>query len=131
MNKVAFVDLYQQHQEVEEELTEVFRRVLQNSSFILGPEVVAFEQAFAAYIGAAECIAVNNGTTALQLVLEALEIGPGDQVITVVNTFIATAEAISAVGAKPVLVVWAKVAASLPMIRLWHKRCACSATTAL
>jgi dTDP-4-amino-4,6-dideoxygalactose transaminase len=104
MNKVAFVDLYAQHQEVEEELVEVFRRVLKKSSFILGPEVVGFEQAFATYIGAKECLAVNNGTTALQLVLEALEIGPGDEVITVANTFIATAEAISAVGARPVFV---------------------------
>ncbi|MCU1306233.1 MAG: DegT/DnrJ/EryC1/StrS aminotransferase [Acidobacteriaceae bacterium] len=104
MNKVAFVDLYQQHQAIEEELVEVFRRVLRKSSFILGPEVVGFEQAFASYVGASECIAVNNGTTALQLVLAALGIGPGDEVITVANTFIATAEAISAVGARPVFV---------------------------
>lgn len=104
MNKVAFVDLYQQHQAIEEELVEVFRRVLRKSSFILGPEVVAFEQAFASYVGAADCIAVNNGTTALQLVLAGLGIGPGDEVITVANTFIATAEAISAVGARPVFV---------------------------
>jgi dTDP-4-amino-4,6-dideoxygalactose transaminase len=103
-NKVAFVDLYAQHRDIEEELVEVFRRVLRKSSFILGPEVVAFEQAFAQYVGAKECLAVNNGTTALQLVLEALEIGPGDEVITVANTFIATAEAISAVGARPVFV---------------------------
>jgi dTDP-4-amino-4,6-dideoxygalactose transaminase len=104
MNKVAFVDLYQQHQAIEEELVEVFRRVLRKSSFILGPEVVAFEQEFASYVGATECIAVNNGTTALQLVLAGLGIGPGDEVITVANTFIATAEAISAVGARPVFV---------------------------
>lgn len=104
MNKVAFVDLYKQHQEVEAELVEVFRRVLQKSSFILGPEVTAFEQSFASYIGTAECIAVNNGTAALQLVLEALGIGPGDEVITVANTFIATAEAISAVSGRPVFV---------------------------
>ncbi|MCU1271962.1 MAG: erythromycin biosynthesis sensory transduction protein eryC1 [Acidobacteriaceae bacterium] len=104
MNKVAFVDLYQQHQAIEEELVEVFRRVLRKSSFILGPEVVGFEQEFASYVGASECIAVNNGTTALQLVLAALGIGPGDEVITVANTFIATAEAISAVGARPVFV---------------------------
>ena len=104
MNKVAFVDLYQQHQAIEEELVEVFRRVLRRSSFILGPEVVTFEKAFASYVGATECIAVNNGTTALQLVLASLGIGPGDEVITVANTFIATAEAISAVGARPVFV---------------------------
>ena len=65
INKVAFVDLYAQHRDIEEELVEVFRRVLKKSSFILGPEVAAFEQAFASYIGAKECLAVNNGTTAL------------------------------------------------------------------
>jgi dTDP-4-amino-4,6-dideoxygalactose transaminase len=104
MNKVAVVDLYQQHQAIEVELVEVFRRVLRKSSFILGPEVVAFEKEFAVYVGASDCIAVNNGTTALQLVLAGLGIGPGDEVITVANTFIATAEAISAVGARPVFV---------------------------
>ena len=102
--KVPFVDLYQQHQEVEAELVEVFQRVLRKSSFILGPEVQAFEQSFALYVGSSECIAVNSGTAALQLVLLGLGIGPGQEVITVPNTFIATAEAISAVGAQPVFV---------------------------
>src|SRR5579859_584466 len=92
MMKVPFVDLYQQHQEVEAELVEVFQRVLRKSSFILGPEVQTFEKSFASYIGSAECIAVNNGTTALQLVLLGLGIGPEQEVITVANTFIATAE---------------------------------------
>jgi dTDP-4-amino-4,6-dideoxygalactose transaminase len=104
MMKVPFVDLYQQHQEVEAELVEVFQRVLRKSSFILGPEVHAFEQSFASYVGSSECIAVNSGTAALQLVLLGLGIGPGQEVITVPNTFIATAEAISAVGARPVFV---------------------------
>ena len=104
MMKVPFVDLYQQHQEVEAELVEVFQRVLRKSSFILGPEVQAFERSFASYVGSTECIAVNNGTVALQLVLLGLGIGPGQEVITVPNTFIATAEAISAVGARPVFV---------------------------
>jgi dTDP-4-amino-4,6-dideoxygalactose transaminase len=104
MMKVPFVDLYQQHQEVEAELVEVFQRVLRKSSFILGPEVQNFERSFASYVGAAECIAVNTGTAALQLVLLALGVGPGQEVITVANTFIATAEAISAVGARPVYV---------------------------
>src|ERR1700751_5875417 len=102
MTTVRFVDLYQQHKQVESQLTEVFQRVLRNSSFILGPEVQGFEQAFATYLGATECIAVNSGTTALELVLKALNVGPGDEVITVPNTFIATAEAISAVGARPI-----------------------------
>jgi dTDP-4-amino-4,6-dideoxygalactose transaminase len=92
------------HREIEEELREVFARVLANSSFVLGPEVLKFEQEFAAYCGTAHSIAVNTGTAALHLVLAALGIGPGDEVITVPHTFIATAEAITACGAKPVFV---------------------------
>ncbi len=102
--KVPFVDLGLLHQEIEDELCEAFRTTLHNSSFILGRDVEAFESAFAAYCGTAHCIAVNNGTSALHLVLASLGIGPGDEVITVAHTFIATAEAISAVGARPVFV---------------------------
>ena len=102
--KVPFVDLNAQHRLLEPELREAFERVLQRSCFILGPEVEKFEAAFACYLGVSECVAVNSGTAALHLALRALEIGPGDEVITVPNTFIATAEAISAVGARPVFV---------------------------
>ncbi len=102
--KVPFVDLSAIHKPLEQEFNAVFQRVLEKSSFILGPEIKNFEDAFAAYLGADHCITVNNGTTALHLVLAALGIGPGDEVITVPNTFIATAEAISAVGATPVFV---------------------------
>ena len=77
MIRVPFVDLYQQHQEVEAELVEVFQRVLRKSSFILGPEVQTFERSFASYVGSAECIAVNSGTAALQLVLLGLDMGRG------------------------------------------------------
>jgi dTDP-4-amino-4,6-dideoxygalactose transaminase len=101
---VPFVDLRKQHEPIDAELIEVFQRVLRQSSFILGPEVQKFEDSFARYLGSSDCMAVNSGTAALQLVLQALEIGPGDEVITVPNTFIATAEAISAVGARPVFV---------------------------
>jgi dTDP-4-amino-4,6-dideoxygalactose transaminase len=102
--KVPFVDLAQQHRAIEEELRQVFVRVLARSSFILGPEVLQFEEAFASYLKVAHCVAVNSGTAALHLTLQALGIGPGDEVITVPNTFIATAEAISAIGARPVFV---------------------------
>ena len=102
--KVPFVDLGAQHLEIEGELRQAFERVLRRSSFILGPEVEQFESAFASYLDASACVGVNSGTAALHLVLKALEIGPGDEVITVPNTFIATAEAISAVGARPVFV---------------------------
>jgi dTDP-4-amino-4,6-dideoxygalactose transaminase len=102
--KVPFVDLKSLHSEIQDELRDVFNRVLDSSNFVLGPEVQLFEQEFAAYVGTKYCVAVNTGTAALHLALAALDIAPGDEVITVPNTFIATAEAISAVGAKPVFI---------------------------
>lgn len=102
--KVPFVDLWALHAPLQRELAQVFERVVNNNAFILGTEVDRFEKAFAQYIGVEHCVATNNGTAALQLALLALDIGPGDEVITVANTFIATAEAISAVGARPVFV---------------------------
>ena len=102
--KVPFVDLRALHAPLKAELTAAFARVLDNNSFVLGPEVQRFEQAFAQYVGAEHAVALNSGTAALHLALLALGIGPGDEVITVANTFIATAEAISAVGARPVFV---------------------------
>jgi dTDP-4-amino-4,6-dideoxygalactose transaminase len=101
---IPFVDLKSLHSEIEDELHQVFSRVLDSSAFVLGPEVKKFEKEFADYAGTSYCVAVNTGTAALHLVLASLEIGPGDEVITVPHTFIATAEAISAVGAKPVFV---------------------------
>ncbi|MFQ5778644.1 MAG: DegT/DnrJ/EryC1/StrS family aminotransferase, partial [Terriglobia bacterium] len=101
---VPFVNLSAQHTPLRAELCHVFERVLRDSSFILGPEVKRFEESFASYLNVSHCIALSSGTAALHLVLQALEIGPGDEVITVPNTFIATAEAISAVGARPVFV---------------------------
>ena len=102
--KVRFVDLSAQHKPLESELKEVFSRVLANGSFVLGPEVEKFEKMFASYCQAEHCVTVTNGTAALQLVLQGLDIGPGDEVITVAHTFIATAEAINAAGARPVFV---------------------------
>ena len=102
--KVKFVDLHAMHAPLMDEFRQVFERVLENSSFILGAEVSRFEEAFAKYVGAEHCIAVTNGTVALELALLAMGVGPGDEVITVPNTFIATAEAVSAVGARPVFV---------------------------
>lgn len=102
--KVPFVDLKSLHDEIKDELREVFDRVLRNSSFVLGSEVCKFEQDFAAYVGTKHCIALNSGTAAIHLSLAALGIGTGEEVITVPHTFIATAEAITAVGARPVFV---------------------------
>ncbi|HVS52015.1 MAG TPA: DegT/DnrJ/EryC1/StrS family aminotransferase [Opitutaceae bacterium] len=102
--KVPFQDLPLQIRELRAELDPAIDRVLQHGQFILGPEVAAFEQAWAEFCGTRFAIGVGSGTDALQLILRALGIGAGDEVITVANTFIATAEAISYAGAKPVLV---------------------------
>ena len=102
--KVPFVDLKSLHRDIEGELHQVFSRVLDSSAFVLGPEVKQFEKEFAEYTGTTHCVAVNTGTAALHLVLASLGVGPDDEVITVPHTFIATAEAITAVGARPVFV---------------------------
>jgi dTDP-4-amino-4,6-dideoxygalactose transaminase len=101
---IPFVDLQSMHRDLEPEFLEVFSRVIQHSSFVLGPEVKQFERQFAAYVGTSHCVAVSNGTAALQLALVSLGVGQGHEVITVPHTFIATAEAITAAGARPVFV---------------------------
>ena len=101
---VPFVDLKAQYRAIKAEVDEAIARVLENASFILGPEVEAFEEAFAAYVGARYCVALNSGTAAVQLAVQALGIGPGDEVIVPANTFFATAEAVSTAGARPVFV---------------------------
>jgi dTDP-4-amino-4,6-dideoxygalactose transaminase len=101
---IPFIDLPAQHKALEEELLEVFRDALRTASFIGGHQVEAFEEEFAAFCGTEYCVGVNSGTDALRFALIAAGIGPGDSVITVPNTFIATAEAISQAGATPVFV---------------------------
>ena len=101
---VPFLDLRAQHEPLMDEFVDAFRRVTESSAFAGGPFVAAFEKEFAAFCGTKHCIAVGNGTDALWLSLLALGIGPGDEVITVPNSFMATAEAISFCGAKPVFV---------------------------
>lgn len=101
---IPFLDLKSQHQELEEELVRVFSEALRNAAFIGGPQVEAFENEFADFCGVEYCVAVNSGTDALRFALLASGIGPGDEVITVPHTFIATAEAISQTGAIPTFV---------------------------
>jgi dTDP-3-amino-3,4,6-trideoxy-alpha-D-glucose transaminase len=86
------------------ELMEAVERVAEKAAFTLGEEVEAFEEEFAAWCGAKHGIGVSSGTAALELAMRGLGIGPGDEVIVPTNSFIATAEAVSATGAKPVLV---------------------------
>src|SRR6266852_4861394 len=101
---VPYFDLTAQYAELRGEISAALDRVCQNASFILGEEVAKFEQAFAAYCEVKHCVALNSGTSALHLALLAAEVGPGDEVITTANTFIATAEAISYTGARPIFV---------------------------
>jgi len=101
---VPFVDLRQQHDAIAESLKASVMRVLDSQVYIQGPEVEAFEEEFAAACHTSHAVAVNSGTAALHVALAVLGVAPGDEVITVSHTFIATAEAISAAGAVPVFV---------------------------
>lgn len=100
--KVPMVDLTRQWREVEGEARAAAFGVLESGRYIRGPEVEAFESEFARYLGCAHGIGVASGTDALYLIMRALGVGPGDEVITTPFTFIATAEAVAACGATPV-----------------------------
>lgn len=97
--EISFLDLKTPHRELEEELVSVFRECLRSASFVGGLQVQAFEEEFAQFCETKYSVAVNSGTDALRFALIAAAIGHGDDVITVPNTFIATAEAISQTGA--------------------------------
>jgi dTDP-4-amino-4,6-dideoxygalactose transaminase len=100
--KVPFLDLKAPYHELKDELNSAFARVMESGQFILGTEVNAFEEEFAAYCEAKYCVGVGNGLEALHLTLRALEIGEGDEVIVPSNTYIATWLAVSYAGAEPV-----------------------------
>src|SRR5947209_2365651 len=102
MKQVPYFDLKTQYAGLREEILAALDRVCQNASFILGEEVEKFERSFAEFCGVKHCVALNSGTSALHLALVAAGIGPGDEVITTSNTFIATVEAIHYTGAKTV-----------------------------
>lgn len=101
---IPFVDLKAQYHSIKTEVDAAIADVLENSSFILGKHVAAFEEEFAAYCQAPYAIGVNSGTSALHLAMLAAGIGPGDEVITVSMTFVATVAAIGYTGARPVFV---------------------------
>jgi dTDP-4-amino-4,6-dideoxygalactose transaminase len=102
--KVPYLDLKAQYASIKPEIDAAIARVLDSCQFVLGSEVAGFEQDFATYCGAAECIALNSGTSALHLALLAAGVGPGDEVITVPFTFVASVAAVCYCGARPVLV---------------------------
>lgn len=102
--EIRLVDLQRQYQTIREEVLLAIDAALSGMELFLGPNVCAFEREFADYCGTAEAVGVGSGTDALYLALRACDIGPGDEVITVANTFIATVEAITMTGAKPIFV---------------------------
>ncbi len=104
MSNIPPLDLKRQYQSIGADVSAAVLEVLASGAYIGGPMVQQFEQQFAAYVGTTECVGCNSGTDALYLALRAMHIGPGDEVITTPFTFIATAETIDAVGAKPVFV---------------------------
>jgi dTDP-4-amino-4,6-dideoxygalactose transaminase len=104
MSQIPLVDLKAQHQEVAEEVQRGFAQVLEKTAFILGPAVTEFETNFARFQGVNHCVGVANGTDALELMVRAAGIGPGDEVILPANTFIATPLAVARAGATPVMV---------------------------
>lgn len=101
---IPFLDLQAQYRSIKDEVDAAVASVLASAHFVLGPEVDAFETEFAAYCESAHCIGVNSGTSALHLALLAAGVGPGDEVVTVSHTFVATVAAIRYTGASPVFV---------------------------
>jgi len=102
--RISFVDLAAQYATIADELNQAITRVLEKTDFILGQDVRLFEEEFAAYCETDYAVGVDSGTSALELALRACGVGPGDEVITVANTFIASALGITHAGATPVLV---------------------------
>mgnify|MGYP005840349923 CR=1 FL=1 len=103
-DRIPILDLTQQYQQLQSEIDTAIAKVLASGQFILGPEVKEFETEIAQYLGVKYAIGVNSGTDALMIGMRSLRIGPGDEVITTPFSFVATAESISNIGAKPVFV---------------------------
>jgi len=102
--RIPLVDLGPQNREVAEEALAAIRKTIDRGDFVLGQAVEEFEEAFARYSGAGHCVGMGNGGDALELLLRALGVGAGDEVVLPVNTFVATALAVHRTGARPVLV---------------------------
>jgi dTDP-4-amino-4,6-dideoxygalactose transaminase len=101
---IPFLDLKAQYRQIKQEVDAAVARAIESTQFVQGPEVAAFEERFASYCNVDHCRAVNSGTSALHLALLAAGVGPGDEVITVSMTFVATTAAILYSGAKPVFI---------------------------
>jgi dTDP-4-amino-4,6-dideoxygalactose transaminase len=101
---IPLVDLGLQHAQIADEVADGFDRVMAATSFVKGPDVATFEEELARFCGVDHCVGVANGTDAVELALRAVGVGPGDEVVVPANTFIASAEAVARLGAKPLLV---------------------------
>jgi dTDP-4-amino-4,6-dideoxygalactose transaminase len=101
---IPLVDLRAQYRQLKPEIDTAIAKVLEECTFILGPAVDEFEKRFANYVGVRHAVGVSSGLDALRLALTALNVGPGDEVLVPANTFVATALAVTAVGARPLLV---------------------------
>jgi len=104
MATIPLVDLHAQYASIKTEIDGAIKAILESAAFVGGPAVKQFEAKFAEFCECSHVVSCANGTDAIYVVLRALGIGAGDEVITVTNTFIATAEAVSTTGAKPVFV---------------------------
>ena len=118
MIDIPLVDLRAQHEQVADEVALGWADVLKETAFIGGPQVAAFEEQYASYVGVDHCIAVGNGTDAIEFALRAAGVGHGDECVLPANTFIATAEAVARAGASPVLVDCTNDTALLDVDRL-------------
>jgi dTDP-4-amino-4,6-dideoxygalactose transaminase len=118
VSRIPLVDLARQHSDLREVLQKAVEHVLDRGDFVLGEDLERFEREFAAYCGAREGVGVDSGTSALELALRAHGCGPGDEVITAPNSFVATALAISQTGAEPVFVDVDPVTFTLDVERL-------------
>ena len=103
-NKIQYLDLQTQYHAIRKEVLAALDEICDSARFAQGPITTVFERSFADYCGVKHCVSVNSGTSALHLAMRCLDVGPGDEVITVPMTFIATTWAISYTGARPVFV---------------------------
>ncbi|MGZ6388548.1 MAG: DegT/DnrJ/EryC1/StrS family aminotransferase, partial [Ktedonobacterales bacterium] len=117
-SEIPLVDLHAQYEPLKGQILNAIASVLDSMHLMQGPQQHAFEEEFARFCGSREAVGVSNGTDALELALRAAGVQPGDEVISQPNTFIATAEAISAVGARPVFVDVDDCTAGLDPVRL-------------
>ena len=103
-NQIPLIDLKRQYAQIRSEVWAALEGIMASSSFVMGEDVRTFEAEFARYVGSSHCVGVGSGTSALKLAMQALEIGPGDDVIVPANTYIACAFAVSHLGANVTLV---------------------------